>query len=145
MKWKPLFFQVPISIISLTLLANLFGFLSSTLFQSTYVIFTGVLGEEPLSSQIMYSLGAGMFIAYAAVPFSLVLIIVITLIFSRLNKWHLILSFIIGLFLGISALGSIYWGIPILTYIFTTAVSSCLLIMWRQKHLTKHHSGNLTR
>jgi len=137
MKWKPLLFQMPISIILLTISANLLGFLSSTFFQSCYVFFGEILGEETLYAQIMYSLGAGMFIAYVAIPFSLVLIIVITLFFSRMTKWHLILSIIIGLFLGTSFLGPIYWGIPVLAYILTTSVSTCLLLMWRQKHLTR--------
>ncbi len=136
MKWKPLLFQMPLSIIMLTLLANAGGFVSSGVFQSIYVVFGAALGEESLAVQIGYSFGAGLFIALAAVPISLILIVVITLTCSRLNRWHLVLSIGIGVYLGKSALGSIYWGIPIFAYTFTTAVATCLLILWRQKHLT---------
>lgn len=139
MKWKPLLLQMPVSIILLTLLANFLGLLSSTLFQSIFVIVSkAALVEGPIVTQINYSFGAGMFIAYGAVPFSLALVVLITLCCSRFNKWHLIVSILIGLIFGTSYLGSIYWGIPILAYVFTTAVSTCLLIMWRhRKHLAK--------
>ena len=136
MSWKPLIVRMPISIVLLTILANILGFIASAVFQSIYVLSTDVLEGDSLGTQLSYSSGAGMFIAYAAVPVSVVLMAVVCTFTSKIGKWHLALALVLGVFLGLGSLGSIYWGIPVFSYVLVTAVSSCLLIMQRQKHLS---------
>jgi len=136
MSSKPLILRMPISIVLLTILANILGFIASAVFQSIYVLSTDVFEGESVGAQVLYSSGTGMFIAYAAVPVSVVLMAVVCTFTSKIGKWHLALALALGVFLGLGSLGSIYWGIPVFSYVLVTAVSSCLLIMQRQKHLS---------
>ncbi|MBL4898849.1 MAG: hypothetical protein JKX76_04265 [Colwellia sp.] len=87
--------------------------------------------------KVAYSAGAGFFISIYAVPVSLVLVGIGTLVSSKFTKWHLALATILGLYIGISGMGNFYWSVPILTYTVTTAVASGLLILWRQDHQVK--------
>ena len=134
--FRPLIFKMPVSVIFLTILANLIGFLSSGFFQTVNVLLTGALEKESIGVIVAYSAGAGFFISLYAIPISLVLVGCAALISSRFTRWHLGVTLMLGLFIGISGMGNFYIAVPILAYTVTTAVASCMLILWRQRNLT---------
>lgn len=125
---------MPGTVLVSTIAGNIAGLLLAGIFQSTYIATTQQLNHT-LWDQLGYSFGAGIFVASVAVPFSIVLMIVVTLVSWRFTRWHLALGTAFGLYFGIGALGSIYWGIPVLTYSLGTAICSCWLVLRRQQQM----------
>lgn len=133
MRQKTLFLRMPLSILFITLLANMAGLYNVTLFQFLHVFFSSDPFIGHISFQtFVYSYRIGLHIAFFAVPISILTLMLVTFVTVSFKKWQVVFILFSGLAIGCTGFGSFYWGVPIFSYVVTTSALSCVLIIWRQ-------------